>query len=175
VAAEGAGSGCGEQPDVQALALQDFIFPDRQPGQLRFKHGITRDVVYEATGLHERQALHRRISAALSARAGSEAEAAALHEQLAYHDAAAHDWAAAARHAEAAGDQALVASALDRAEAVPRRAGGWNSCPTTPSAGAAGWASRSAWAWPACSTPRATTCACCSTPPRWPMPTATWA
>ncbi len=112
-------SGCDEQhPDVQALALQDFIFPDRQPGQLRFKHGITRDVVYEATGLHERQALHRRISAALSERAGQAAESttAALHEQLAYHDAAAHDWVSAARHAEAAGDQALVASALDRAK-----------------------------------------------------------
>ncbi|PZP30660.1 MAG: hypothetical protein DI603_14125 [Roseateles depolymerans] len=110
-------TGCGEQhPDIQALALHDFIFPDQQPGQLRFKHGITRDVIYEATGLHERQALHRRISAELSARAQTKAEAAALHEQLAYHDAAAHDWAAAARHAEAAGDQALGVSALDRAK-----------------------------------------------------------
>lgn len=107
-------SGFGEQhPAVQALAAQDFIFPDQQPGQLRFKHGITRDVVYEATGLHERQALHRRISAELGARGGS---ADQLHEQLAYHDAAANDWPAAAHHAEAAGDQALAASALDRAK-----------------------------------------------------------
>ena len=105
-------TGCGEQhPAVQALAAQDFIFPDQRPGHLRFKHGITRDVVYEATGLHERQALHRRISAELSARGGNE-----LHEQLAYHDAAANDWPAAAHHAEAAGDQALAASALDRAK-----------------------------------------------------------
>ncbi|RZL40517.1 MAG: hypothetical protein EOP35_00575 [Rubrivivax sp.] len=107
-------SGYGEQhPDVQALAAQDFIFPDQNPGHLRFKHGITRDVVYYATGLHERQALHRRISAELLARGGAEDQ---LHEQLAYHDAAANDWPAAARHAEAAGDQALVASALDRAK-----------------------------------------------------------
>ncbi|HEY9109394.1 MAG TPA: AAA family ATPase [Roseateles sp.] len=107
-------SGCGEQhPAVRALAAQDFIFPDQSPGHLRFKHGITRDVVYDATGLHERQALHRRISAELSARGGSESQ---LHEQLAYHGAAANDWPAAARHAEAAGDLALAASALDRAK-----------------------------------------------------------
>ncbi|MFG6412334.1 AAA family ATPase [Roseateles sp. DC23W] len=107
-------TGCGEQhPAVQALAAQDFIFPDQRPGHLRFKHGITRDVVYEATGLHERQALHRRISAELDARGGAEG---LFHEQLAYHDAAANDWPAAARHAEAAGDQALAASALDRAK-----------------------------------------------------------
>jgi class 3 adenylate cyclase/tetratricopeptide (TPR) repeat protein len=107
-------SGCGEQhPAVRALAAQDFIFPDQAPGHLRFKHGITRDVVYEATGLHERQALHRRISAELGARGGAESQ---LHEQLAYHDAAANDWPAAAHHAEAAGDLALAASALDRAK-----------------------------------------------------------
>ncbi|WP_162250756.1 AAA family ATPase [Pelomonas sp. Root1217] len=105
-------SGCGEQhPAVQALAAQDFIFPDQRPGHLRFKHGITRDVVYEATGLHERQALHRRISVELAEHGGQD-----LHEQLAYHDAAANDWPAAAHHAEAAGDQALAASALDRAK-----------------------------------------------------------
>ncbi|MEO6276752.1 hypothetical protein, partial [Roseateles sp.] len=107
-------SGCGEQhPDVRALAAQDFIFPDQAPGHLRFKHGITRDVVYEATGLHERQALHRRISTELAARGGAESQ---LHEQLAYHAAAANDWPAAGLHAEAAGDQALAASALDRAK-----------------------------------------------------------
>ncbi|HEY0956948.1 MAG TPA: AAA family ATPase, partial [Roseateles sp.] len=107
-------SGCGERhPDVLALAAQDFIFPDQRTGHLRFKHGITRDVVYEATGLHERQALHRHISAALSAHGGAEDQ---LHEQLAYHDAAANDWISAARHAESAGDQALAVSALDRAK-----------------------------------------------------------
>lgn len=107
-------SGCGEHhPDVRALASQDFIFPDQSPGHLRFKHGITRDVVYEATGLHQRQALHRRISAELTQRGAGEGR---LHEQLAYHGAAANDWPAAADHAEAAGDQALAASALDRAK-----------------------------------------------------------
>ena len=107
-------TGCGERhPAVLALATQDFIFPDQRPGHLRFKHGITRDVVYEATGLHERQALHRRISFELASHGGPDGQ---LHEQLAYHDAAANDWPAAAHHAESAGDQALAASALDRAK-----------------------------------------------------------
>jgi class 3 adenylate cyclase/tetratricopeptide (TPR) repeat protein len=112
-------SGCGEQhPDVQALAVQDFLFPDQRLGHLRFKHGITRDVIYEATGLHERQALHRRISAELLARTGEGPQA----EALAYNAAAANDWPAAAQHAEAAGDQALAASALDRAKKQYRAA-----------------------------------------------------
>jgi len=109
-------SGAGAQdPALLALAEQDFLFPGQRPGELRFKHGITRDVVYEATGLHERQVLHRRVATEL--RAHSEAAAAPpAHELLAYHDAAAGAWEGAARHAELAGDQALAASALDHAK-----------------------------------------------------------
>ncbi|WP_409982015.1 ATP-binding protein [Roseateles sp.] len=107
-------TGIGERdPGVQALAEQDFLFPDREPGALRFKHGITRDVVYDSTGLHLRQQLHRRIAAQLRARGG---ETDNLNELLAYHDAAANEWPLAAQHAEAAGDQALASSALDRAK-----------------------------------------------------------
>jgi len=111
-------SGCAEQdPAVLALAEQDFVFPGQRPGELRFKHGITRDVVYEATGLHERQALHRRIAVELRA-----ASAAPAHELLAYHDGAAGAWEGAAAHAEAAGDQAVAVSALDRAKKQYRAA-----------------------------------------------------
>ena len=110
-----------DDPAVLALAEQDFVFPDARPGQLRFKHGITRDVVYEAIGLHERQALHRRIAAELRAQGAAGGQQAA-HELLAYHDGAAGDWAGAADHAEAAGDQALAASALDRAKKQYRAA-----------------------------------------------------
>lgn len=110
-------------PDVRALAAQDFIFADQRPGSLRFKHGIARDVVYEATGLHLRQALHRRIAAELRARiAAGQAQATSLHELLAHHDAAAQDWPGAATHAEAAGNQALASSALDRAKQQFRQA-----------------------------------------------------
>ncbi len=107
-------TGIGEQdPGVQALAEQDFLFPDREPGALRFKHGITRDVVYDSTGLHLRQQLHRRIAAQLRVRG---ADRDNLNELLAYHDAAANEWPLAAQHAEMAGDQALASSALDRAK-----------------------------------------------------------
>ena len=104
-----------ESPAVRGLAAQDFVFPG-EGGTLRFKHGITRDVVYEAVGLHERKALHRRIARALEAHAelvlGDD-----LLEALAYHCAAGELPQEAVRHAESAGDKAMAASALDRARA----------------------------------------------------------
>ncbi len=107
-----------DDPAVLALADQDFVFPDQRAGHLRFKHGITRDIVYEAIGLHERQAMHRRIAAELRAAT----DEIAPHELLAYHDGAAGDWASASQHAEHAGDQALAVSALDRAKKQYRAA-----------------------------------------------------
>ncbi|MBV8503008.1 MAG: AAA family ATPase [Paucibacter sp.] len=102
-------------PAVHALAEQDFVYPSGNGEELRFKHGVTHEVVYQAIGLHERQDLHRRAAQALRARADAGGPAAS-HELLAYHDGAAGNWARAADHAEAAGDQAIAASALDRAK-----------------------------------------------------------
>ena len=107
-----------DDPAVLALAEQDFVFPDQRAGHLRFKHGITRDIVYEAIGLHERQQMHRRIAAELRA---NDAQVAA-HELLAYHDGAAGDWAKAFEHAQQAGDQALAVPSLDRAKKQYRAA-----------------------------------------------------
>ena len=103
-------------PSLLALAVQDFVFPGEQPDTLRFKHGITRDVIYEAIGLHERKALHRRIASALLAQAelGTADE---LLEALAYHFSAGGVPQDAAHYAELAGDKAMAASALDRARA----------------------------------------------------------
>ena len=115
-------SGCCEKdPVVLELAELDFIFPAEQPGLLRFKHGITRDVIYESTGLHERQALHRHITAELRAQLVLGGQEPA-HELLAYHGGAAGQWQDAAHHAEQAGDQALASSALDRAKKQYRAA-----------------------------------------------------
>ncbi|WP_271007898.1 ATP-binding protein [Paucibacter sp. B51] len=115
-------SGCCEKdPVVLELAELDFIFPAGQPGLLRFKHGITRDVIYESTGLHERQALHRHITAELRAQLALGGQEPA-HELLAYHGGAAGQWQDAAHHAEQAGDQALASSALDRAKKQYRAA-----------------------------------------------------
>jgi len=104
-----------DDPAVRALAEQDFLYPAPGGEELRFKHGVTHEVVYQAVGLHERQALHRRVAQELRARAEAGGPQAS-HELLAYHDGAAGDWTRAAEHAEVAGDLALAASALDRAK-----------------------------------------------------------
>ena len=110
-------TGHGESdPLVAALARQDFIFPGEREGMLRFKHGITRDAVYETVRLKERRALHRRIAEALLGRSRNPGEEEP-HEALAYHFGAGEDWPATARHAELAGDKAAAVSALDRAQA----------------------------------------------------------
>ena len=115
-------TGCAEEhPMVRALADQDFIFPGELAGTLRFKHGITRDVIYGSVGLQERQALHLRIAQAIQQHdlAGAHDESI---EALAYHYGAAGQAALAARYAELAGDKALASSALDRAKAQYRAA-----------------------------------------------------
>lgn len=112
-------SACGSEPDpaiVRALADADFLYADPAGGILRFKHGITRDAVYDTIGLHERQALHRRIEAALLARS-EQADREDTLEALAYHSRGAGHWESAAHYAERAGDKAMAAFALDRARA----------------------------------------------------------
>ena len=104
-----------DDPLLQHLASKDFLFPET-PGSLRFKHGLTRDVVYESVGLHERRALHLRIANVLTlheARGQDE-----QHEALAYHFGAAGRMADAAHHAELGGDRAASMSALDLAKSL---------------------------------------------------------
>jgi tetratricopeptide (TPR) repeat protein len=112
-------SACDGAPDlatVRALADADFLYAAPAAGGLRFKHGITRDAVYEAIGLHERQALHRRVELALLARSGQTDREDTL-EALAHHSRGAGHWENAAHYAERAGDKAMAAFALDRARA----------------------------------------------------------
>jgi tetratricopeptide (TPR) repeat protein len=103
------------------LAAHDFVFPGERTGMLRFKHGITRDVVYQTVGLHTREQLHLRIAQALLEHSTSESPEQA-YEALAYHFGAARHWSEAARYAELSGDKAVAASALDRAKAQYRAA-----------------------------------------------------
>jgi len=114
-------TGCAaDDPRVQELAEHDFIFPGEAAGTLRFKHGITRDVIYDSVGLHPRRALHLRIAEAMrahTARAQDEA-----YEALAYHYGASGRALDAAHYAELAGDKAVAVSALDRAKAQYRAA-----------------------------------------------------
>jgi class 3 adenylate cyclase/tetratricopeptide (TPR) repeat protein len=100
-----------------ALMEEDLLFPGEEPGTLRFKHGITRDVIYAAVGRDPRRELHRRIAAALSEDPAATAEPERWLAALAYHHAAGDQPALAAPAAEKAGDRALAASALDLARA----------------------------------------------------------
>lgn len=111
------GDCAADGPAIGALAREDFLFPGEQPGTLRFKHGITREVVYDTVGLQDRRALHRRVAGELEA-AGQDDAA----EALAFHHAAGGQPARAAVYAERAGDKAMAALALDRARAQFRAA-----------------------------------------------------
>lgn len=109
------GHGAGS-PATQALAAKDFVFAGEQPGTLRFKHGITRDAIYETVGLRERKEMHRRIALTLLERIET-GDPDELLEALAYHCDLGDMPQEAARQAERAGDKAMAASALDRARA----------------------------------------------------------
>lgn len=99
---------------VRALASQDFIYPADQPDMLRFKHGVTREVVYASVGLHERISIHLEVARVLDKRSAQEPRDDFL-ELLAYHYGEGMLPLEAARFAELAGDKAMAAHALDRA------------------------------------------------------------
>lgn len=94
--------------DWAALAEGDFLYAASNE-TVRFRHGLTRDAVYEGVALHERRALHRRATRALAA---IEATPTTL-EALAYHAKAAELWSEAADYAETAARQAMTAFAMD--------------------------------------------------------------
>ncbi len=108
-------------PDVHELGQDDFIYPGDLSGTLRFKHGITRDAIYNMVGLKERKILHAKVIAALDARVTDEGADDYL-EALAYHHGAAGNAERAVHFAILAGDKAMAASALDRAQAQYRAA-----------------------------------------------------
>lgn len=99
---------------VRSLSEQDLIYPGDEEGTLRFKHGIARDVIYGSVGLRERKAMHAKVAEIIRHQgAGAKDEQCEL---LAYHYAASDQAIEAADFAELAGDRALSASALDRAQ-----------------------------------------------------------
>ena len=113
-------AGVGTLPDVatiRALAEADFLYADPKTDTLRFKHGITRDAIYESIGLTDRQRLHERVATALMAQADG-ADREESYEALAYHSRGAGHWDRAAHFADRAGDRAMGAFALDRARVL---------------------------------------------------------
>lgn len=109
------------QDVLAALARADFLYPADAAASVRFKHGITRDAIYESIGLRERTSLHEQVLSALLQGRGGEAGEEDV-EALAHHSRGAGRWEQASACAERAGDKALAALALDRARVEYERA-----------------------------------------------------
>ncbi|MDJ0866133.1 MAG: AAA family ATPase [Myxococcota bacterium] len=99
---------------LRELARGDLIQEHELGDRFRFKHGITREVVYDSVRLAECRRIHRAIASALEEESGGDAADDSL-ETLAYHYRGCADHERAAVHAERAGDKAQATSSLDRA------------------------------------------------------------
>jgi tetratricopeptide (TPR) repeat protein len=97
---------------LESLAQNDVVYAGRNPGLHRFKHGITREVVYNSVKLSERRRLHGAIARAIEDCFG-ESGALERSEALAAHWSGAADPERASMYAELAGDKASAASSLD--------------------------------------------------------------
>jgi class 3 adenylate cyclase/tetratricopeptide (TPR) repeat protein len=99
---------------LQKLLDEGLIHVTDSRSRFAFKHGITREVVYESVLVRERRELHGRLAAAIEARF-SNAALVDHYEALASHYAGSAAWERAADFAELSGDKAAKSSALDRA------------------------------------------------------------
>ncbi|MGB3620624.1 MAG: AAA family ATPase [Ketobacter sp.] len=103
------------------LSEYDVIYQGSSQGTLRFKHGITREVVYDKTGFYERRNIHSNAANILEKnlqQRGSEK----YYELLAYHCEGAADQLKTGLYAELAGDRAMLTMAVDRAGSQFKRA-----------------------------------------------------
>ncbi len=99
---------------AELAALGFLVGADDDDGNLHFKHALTREAVYSTVALDERRRLHAAVAHSLE-RASDASGGNEWVEALAHHWVAAADWRNALPCAEAAGDKALAAAALDRA------------------------------------------------------------
>ena len=102
------------EPAIEQLAELDLVFPLEERGTLRFKHGITREVVLDSLGRDQRQALHLEVAQIIEERL-EQGNRDTMLEALAYHYGETREHQHAADYAEAAGDKAMAVSATDRA------------------------------------------------------------
>ncbi|HEX9931254.1 MAG TPA: AAA family ATPase, partial [Allosphingosinicella sp.] len=108
---------CGVAADSAALMRLrelDLLIPSLTPGNVRFKHGVTRNVVYQLLHLEQRRVRHRQVAELIERR--DLGPGADRDELLAWHLYESGDFARALVHAEAAGDRAVAAASIDRAQ-----------------------------------------------------------
>ncbi|HET9931019.1 MAG TPA: AAA family ATPase [Polyangiaceae bacterium] len=101
---------------LDKLLLEGFLVEAETAEQVRFRHGIAREVVYDSVRVRERRRLHAEVARVLEATFVGLARADHF-EALASHHAAAGNAALAFEYAELSGDKAAASSALDRARA----------------------------------------------------------
>ncbi len=99
---------------LSELAHHDLLYQKDDNAFLQFKHGLTRDVIYQSVSLHERRALHLRIAAILEEETNAQGSDE-FYEALASHYFSAGENIKASQYAEFAGDKASASRALDRA------------------------------------------------------------
>jgi len=102
-----------DHDSLGALIDADLVYAGDSDDRLRFKHGITREVVFASIPLQQRRQLHLRVANVLEQdmAAGSHVHS----EALAHHFEGADEPARAIVYAERAGDRALAAASLDSA------------------------------------------------------------
>ena len=101
---------------LQELEQQGLLYADQTKEGYRFKHGLTREVVYESMRLAERRRLHRIVAESIERRYAGP-QLAEHYEWLASHHAGAAHYRRAFEFAELAGDKAAAIFAFDRAQA----------------------------------------------------------
>ena len=120
LAATAPASAAGVRAAVErACDLQLIVAEDAALGRYRFRHAITRDIVYSELQKVCTGRLHRRIARALERRGVT---AALRLEDLAYHFWAGGDAARALFYNELAGDRAAAVHALEDARGYYERA-----------------------------------------------------
>lgn len=100
---------------LDKLFVADLIYPTRRVENLRFKHRITRNVVYDLISLEERKNLHSKVANILAYNAKIK-DYTVPHGYLAYHYGEAGDAKLSAFHSRLAGRDALQSSNLDKAQ-----------------------------------------------------------
>ena len=104
-----------DHASIDELSRQHFLYQTQDNGALRFKHSLTRDIVYSTVPWHHGRNLHNKIADEIADKATSLGYDDHS-ELLAYHYKAAEVWNTAARFSEIAGRKATAVSALDQAQ-----------------------------------------------------------
>lgn len=100
------------EDDLAALVDEGLIYPVAERDALRFKHGITREVVYSSVLMSDRKKIHHEIASALARQVAIE-ETVEQSEALSFHYRGSGDHERAATYAEKAGDKAAASSFVE--------------------------------------------------------------